>query len=103
MHDSTSRRGSHWPCGVHSNIPAICSSLRQDFPSASRAPLPAAQVLTDYDSLPRVFHNVESSMLRQCPDSGQKQLVQTCKWAFLVFRWGQQTGRPNHDLLICRF
>ncbi|KAL4428584.1 hypothetical protein ABPG77_008896 [Micractinium sp. CCAP 211/92] len=43
------------------------------------------QVLTDYDSLPRVFHNVESSMLRQCPDSGQKQLVQTCKWAFLVF------------------
>ncbi|KAL4434386.1 hypothetical protein ABPG75_000827 [Micractinium tetrahymenae] len=43
------------------------------------------QVLTDYDSLPRVFHNVESSMLRQCPESRQKQLVQTCKWAFLVF------------------
>lgn len=43
------------------------------------------QVLTDYDSLPRVFHNVEASMVRQCPDSGQKQLVQTCKWAFLVF------------------
>lgn len=42
------------------------------------------QVLTDYDSLPRVFSNVETSALRHT-ECGQKQLVQTCKWAFLVF------------------
>ncbi|KAL4860208.1 hypothetical protein ACK3TF_000398 [Chlorella vulgaris] len=43
------------------------------------------QVLTDYDALPRVFHNVDSSALRRCSVTGQKQMVQTCRWAFLVF------------------
>lgn len=43
------------------------------------------QVLTDYESLPRVFQNIESSSVRRCKQTGGKQLVQTCKWAFLVF------------------
>ncbi len=45
------------------------------------------QVLTDYEALTRVFHNIESSALRTCSHTGTKQLVQTCKWAFLMFRW----------------
>ena len=44
------------------------------------------QVLTDYEALPRVFHNIESSAVRTCGATGATQLVQTCKWAFLVFR-----------------
>ena len=47
------------------------------------------QVLTDYEALTRVFHNVQSSAVRTCAHTGAKQLVQTCKWAFLVFRWAR--------------
>lgn len=42
-------------------------------------------VLTDYDELPRVFHNVEECSVRWSDDGG-KHLVQSCSWRFLVFR-----------------
>lgn len=128
------------------------------YPAAPAVP----QVLTDYEALPRVFHNVETSQARQqgpqqrsdchvlplaaqrasaaarplikggvartvhdsrihpplsrrCPAvplqvrhdaaSGNKQLVQTCKWAFLVFRcgWRAHIGAPaGHGLWVNR-
>ncbi|PSC75636.1 hypothetical protein C2E20_1411 [Micractinium conductrix] len=49
------------------------------------APETVYQVLTDYEALPRVFHNIDEAELRYCGETGQKQLAQTCKWAFLVF------------------
>ncbi|KAG7667974.1 hypothetical protein Ndes2526B_g01610 [Nannochloris sp. 'desiccata'] len=42
-------------------------------------------VLTDYNALPRVFHNVEECSI-QWSDDGTKQLSQRCSWRFLVFR-----------------
>jgi hypothetical protein len=42
-------------------------------------------VLTDYKSLPRVFHNVEECSI-QWSEDGEKQLSQRCSWRFLVFR-----------------
>jgi hypothetical protein len=56
-------------------------------PPAPLAVHPLSQVLTDYEALPRVFHNIDSSAVRHCEQTGGKQLVQTCKWAFLVFRY----------------
>ncbi|EFN51735.1 expressed protein [Chlorella variabilis] len=53
------------------------------------------QVLTDYEALTRVFHNVQSSAVRTCAHTGAKQLVQTCKWAFLVF-----SGTFVHELNV---
>lgn len=43
------------------------------------------EVLTDYASLPRVFHNVQECAV-QWGDHGAKTLVQRCSWQFLIFR-----------------
>jgi hypothetical protein len=42
-------------------------------------------VLTDYNSLPRVFHNVEECSI-QWSEDGQKQVSQRCSWRFLIFK-----------------
>ena len=59
------------------------------------------QVLTDYEALPRVFHNIDEAELRYCGETGQKQLAQTCKWAFLVFRRGPQ-GPGSAPRWLCK-
>lgn len=43
------------------------------------------EVLTDYTSLPRVFHNVQECAV-QWGDDGEKCLIQRCSWQFLIFR-----------------
>ncbi|PRW59177.1 hypothetical protein C2E21_2638 [Chlorella sorokiniana] len=55
------------------------------------------RVLTDYEALPRVFHNVETSQVRHDEASGSKQLVQTCKWAFLMFSGTFVTELSVHE------
>jgi len=42
------------------------------------------EVLTDYSSLPAVFHNVDECTVRWT-DDGDKSLMQTCSWRFLIF------------------
>lgn len=58
-------------------------------------------MLTDYEALPRVFHNIETSRVRQAPGADALQLVQTCKWAFLVFRCGLWLAVPPALLGCC--
>ena len=71
---------------------AACPLTQAANIAASPAPcflatLLMVQVLTDYAALPRIFHNIESAQVRWDQHSGGKHVVQTCKWAFLVFRW----------------
>jgi len=61
--------------GTFSVTGKIASSLHPDI---------VYNVLTDYNSLPRVFHNIEECSI-QWPDDGSKQLSQRCSWRFLVF------------------
>lgn len=56
------------------------------FSTPLHSPSLSLQVLTDYEALPRVFHNIENSAVRRCATTGATQLVQTCRWSFLLFR-----------------
>lgn len=58
------------------------------------------KVLTDYDALPSIFHNIEDCSVTQSPD-GNKILNQKCSWKFLVFHGTFTTEllveENNHD------
>lgn len=42
-------------------------------------------MLTDYEALPAIFHNVDEACVHHTPE-GDKVLSQRCSWRFLVFR-----------------
>jgi hypothetical protein len=63
----------------------VSGLLQSDLPSQE-----IYNVLTDYSSLPRVFHNVEKCSVRVTED-GRKFVTQMMLWNFLIFRGSFET------------
>ncbi|CAL5224922.1 g7688 [Coccomyxa viridis] len=52
-------------------------------------------VLTDYDGLSRIYNNIEDSQV--LVNGSQKQVLQTCRWEFLVFSGTFETRLTVHE------